>query len=101
VLLFCVVRMPGKKKKKKKEEKKLTVERVEKAFEKLAQMSEEVSMEIDSVKRFVREVLNIFITDTRFIKDQLLLLAHRLAELEEMAQDFIRKHSPGSPESEE
>lgn len=73
---------------KKDKEPSVVVDHISTVLDNTRKIAENIGMDIDSIKRFVREVISVFVTDTRFIKDQLLILAQRLAELEEMAYEF-------------
>lgn len=76
---------------KKDKEPSIVVEHIANVLENTRKIAENISMDIDNIKRFVGEVIGVFVADTRFIKDQLLILAQRLAELEEMAYEFAAK----------
>ena len=76
---------------KNKKEAKLTEEKIEKAIKFLRQQIVNLFEEIDNIKRFAQEVISMFIQNVRYMKDELLLLAQRIAELETMAYEWISK----------
>ena len=82
--------------KKESEDSSVVIEHITSVLESTRKTAENIDIDIDSIKRFVKEVVGVFITDTRFIKDQLLILAQRLAELEELAYEFSEKRKKES-----
>jgi len=77
--------------KKKKSGDDLVLEHISNVIEEMKSIADNIDMEVDNIKRFANEVVGIFATDSRYIKDQLLLLAQRVAELEKMAYEFSEK----------
>lgn len=75
----------------KKKKAKVTPDKVEKAFNALRKKINNLNFELDDIKKFVTEAISIFITDTRYLRDQIMILAERLAELEEMANEYAAK----------
>ena len=81
---------------KKKEKKDDTVlEHLSRILEEARSTAQSVDMEVEDIKRFVSEVINMFVTDARVIRDQLLLMAYRVAELENMAYEKREKQKVG------
>jgi len=74
---------------KKKRDSRVALEIVSGILDSARRIPEDLDSEINSITRFVREILGIFIADVRCLKDQLLLFAHRLAELEKMVSEKI------------
>ncbi len=71
--------------KKKKTKITITPEKVARAFEKLNRQITEITFEVDEIKKFVTEAITMFVSDTRFLADQIAILTERLAELESLA----------------
>jgi len=71
-----------------KKEKKpvITPEKVASAFEKLNKQAAEIAFDFDEIRKFVMEAIQMFISNTRFLTDQIAILAERFAELETLAQ---------------
>jgi len=67
------------------------LEHLSRILDEAREIAQNVDMEVEDIKRFVNEVINMFITDARVIRDQLLLMAYRVAELENMAYEKIEK----------
>jgi len=72
-------------KKKKKVKITITPEKIARAFDKLNRQAIEITFEVDEIKKFVTEAITVFVSDTRFLVDQIAILAERLAELENLA----------------
>jgi len=72
-------------------DEEIVLEHISRIINEMKATAQNLDMEIDNIKRFVNEVINIFTTDSRYIKDQLLLFAQRVAELENMAYEFAEK----------
>jgi len=72
----------------KKKEKRpvITPDRVANAFEKLNKQAAEIAFDFDEIRKFVMEAIQMFISNTRFLTDQIAILAERFAELETLAQ---------------
>jgi len=77
--------------KKKAKTDEVVLEHIARVIEEMKEIANNIDMEIDNIKRFANEVVSIFATDSRYIKDQLLLMAQRIAELERMAYEFSPK----------
>ncbi len=77
--------------KKKDRSHDLVLEHIANIVKEMRQTADNIDMEIDNIKRFANEVVGIFATDSRYLKDQLLLMAQRVAELEKMAYEFSEK----------